>query len=146
MWCLGSQTELVRYGDERSDEMLSDEEKAGIARLDRDQLEGLLALIRKAKAMFGTGAMPMSAVEDLVKAVPDEQVRAIVHDLRGGRAQPGGLIEGTSGGPVVRGTGWAERKLESPPGVAICDQMMDVQDALDKRELRERLGGFKQRV
>ena len=126
--------------------MLSEAEKAGIASLDRDQLEGLLTLIRKAKAMLGTGVMPRSAVDDLVKAVGDEQVRDIVRDLRGGPSQPSSLLAPTGGRPVVRGTGWAERKLESPPGVAICDQMMDVQDALDKRKLRERLGGFKRRV
>jgi hypothetical protein len=120
--------------------MLTDEEKAGIAALDRDQAEALLALIRKARAMFGSGAMPRSAVEDLVKAVPDEQVRAIVKDLGKGPAQPGKLLEEPKG--VVRGSGWAkEAPLEPPPGVKWVDQLCDVQDAIDRRELEKRLRG-----
>ena len=37
--------------------------------------------------------------------------------------------------------GWiTPAPLESPPGVKIIDQMMDVQDALDKRDLAKKLG------
>ncbi len=44
--------------------------------------------------------------------------------------------------PVRRGSGWApERPLDPPPGVAIMDQMMDAQDAVDRRALAKRLGG-----
>ena len=123
--------------------MLSEEEKAGLAAMDRDQLQKLLALIRKAKAMFlsGGNAMPRSAVEDLVKAVGDEQVRAIVKDLGKGPAQPGGLL-GPSGSARERGIGWLKgAQLEPPPGVKWCDQMMDVADAVDRRELKRKLGG-----
>jgi hypothetical protein len=43
---------------------------------------------------------------------------------------------------VERGSGWVEpRPLEPPSGVKICDQMMDVQDARDKAELKRRLRG-----
>lgn len=38
-----------------------------------------------------------------------------------------------------RGSGWVEpRPLESPPGVAIADRLMDHQDKLDRAELIER--------
>ena len=38
-----------------------------------------------------------------------------------------------------RGSGWVEpRPLESPPGVAIADRLMDHQDKIDRAELIER--------
>jgi hypothetical protein len=123
--------------------MLTEDEKAGLAAMDRDQLGGLLGLVRKARAMFGTGCMPWSAIEDLVKAVPDEQVRAIVHDLKGGLAQPSGLLAPSSAVPNESGSGWRDgRPLEgSVPGIKYVDQLCDVQDAIDRRELAKRLGG-----
>ena len=39
-----------------------------------------------------------------------------------------------------RGSGWVEpRPLESPPGVALADKLVDAQDRIDKTELAMRL-------
>jgi hypothetical protein len=38
--------------------------------------------------------------------------------------------------PTSRGTGWADfTPISSPPGVALCDRMLDAQDARDRAEL-----------
>jgi len=135
--------------------MLTEAEKAGLAAMDQDQLAKLLALIRKVKGMFVAGgdAMPRSAVEDLVKAVPDEQVRDIVHDLKSGPAQPSGLLAPSgSSGPKERGTGWRDGlPLEgSVPGINYVDQLCDVQDAVDRadnaRRMASAVGGMKRRI
>jgi hypothetical protein len=122
--------------------MLSDQEKQGLAAMSHQQLAKLLALIREAKAMFGSGCMPQSAVKAMTDVVDDKLAREIVSDLRSGVGEPGGFLGPEKPRAKERGSGWqAPSPLESPPGVAICDQMMDVQDALDKRDLEKRLGG-----
>ena len=82
--------------------------------------------------------MPASAMRAMVEAVPD--FRGIAQEQ--GRVSQPGMLPQKGSGEVVRGNGWREpRPLEGPPGVAICDQMMDVQDAMDRKELKKRLGG-----
>jgi hypothetical protein len=44
-------------------EMLSDQEKQGLAAMSQEQLVKLLGLIREAKAMFGSRVMPQSAIK-----------------------------------------------------------------------------------
>jgi hypothetical protein len=57
-------------------------------------------------------------------------------------AEPGGLVGPEKGPKEERRPAVAQHiPLGSPPGVAICDQMMDVQDQLDKRDLERRLKG-----
>jgi hypothetical protein len=128
--------------------MLTDNQVQRLARLvrlaphmDREQLEGLSGLVRDLKAVEGAAVMPQSAIEDMAKAVPDKLVREVVSDLRGGRVEPGWLPP-TKSPPIPRGTGWV-KPLEhgSPSGQRYVDQMMDVQDALDKRDLERRLRG-----
>jgi hypothetical protein len=122
--------------------MLSDQEKQGLTAMSQEQLAKLLALIREAKAMFGSGVMPQSAIRAMTDVVDDKLAREIGSDLRSGVGEPGGFLGPEKTVAKERGSGWqAPSPLESPPGVAICDQMMDVQDALDKRELEKRLGG-----
>ena len=119
--------------------MLSDQEKQGLAALSHQQLAKLLALIREAKAMFGSGVMPQSAIKAMTDVVDDKLAREIVSDLRSGVGEPGGFLGPEKTVAKEKGSGWqAPSPLESPPGVAICDQMMDVQDALDKRDLERR--------
>jgi hypothetical protein len=77
----------------------------------------------------------------MTDVVDDKLAREIVSDLRSGVGEPGGFL-GPETVAKEKGSGWqAPSPLESPPGVAICDQMMDVQDALDKRDLEKRLRG-----
>jgi hypothetical protein len=127
--------------------MLTEKEKAGLAAMSREDQVKLLALIREAKALFGQGlgCMPQSAIDDMVKIVPDGLMRDIVKDLRK-LAEPSGLAT-EDRRPVVRTRGWqTPAPLAGPVGVAICDQMMDVQDALDKRDLEQRMRGFVRRM
>ena len=45
-----------------------------------------------------------------------------------------------SGEPVKRGSGWVEPQgLGPPPGVELCDRLVDAQDQHDRAELAERL-------
>ena|SRR6266480_1832937 len=76
--------------------MLSENELQRLARLVRlaeymsqEQREGLFKLIHDLRAAEGAGWMPQSAIQPMVDAVGDQQVRDIVNDLRGGRAEPG---------------------------------------------------------
>jgi hypothetical protein len=68
------------------------------------------------------------AKRDAAKLVADEQYRRAVamHEARIGPAPA----------PAMRGSGWRDSpKLESPPGVALADKLMDVQDAKDRAQL-----------
>jgi hypothetical protein len=122
--------------------MLSDEEKAGLERLSPEDLVRLQALIREALTLYGTkGCMPQSAIDNLVKAVPDKLCQEIVRDLRSGRAEPG-FLPPDSSPPKERGSGWQKpTELGTPPGIKYVDQLVDVQDAIDKRDLEKRLRG-----
>jgi hypothetical protein len=98
-----------------------------------------LELIRDLKAADAASIMPSSAIQKMAEAVDDKQMRDIVADLRSfGRAEPGGWLDPGKSEPRQ-----APRSmyipLEPPPGVAICDQMLDVQDAIDRAE---RVKGF----
>jgi hypothetical protein len=74
---------------------------------------------------------------EMSKAVDDKLMREIVNDQRRGVSQPSSMIpEPPKGEPKPKGSGWVEpRPLESPPGVAILDKIMDQADAADRRRL-----------
>ena len=84
-------------------------------------------------------SMPPSAIEKMTEVVGDQLMKDIVKDLRSGRAEPGFLPAGKSP-PIPKTGGWV-KPLEhsSPSGLRYIDQAMDMQDALDKRELQNRL-------
>ena len=83
--------------------------------------------------------MPASAVKAMVDVVPD--MRGIVEEQRHGRSEPGFFPPSPAKKPEEKRGPPREIPLGPPSGVAICDQMMDVQDALDKRDLERRLRG-----
>jgi hypothetical protein len=96
---------------------------------------------------------------DLVETVPDQLVKQIAQDFRSYNPHPAqdpsAKVSVMGAGRVVTGddgpahrpmdtSGWVEPpKVDAwrPPGVDICDQLMDQQDAIDKaqriRELAE---------
>jgi hypothetical protein len=91
-------------------------------------------------------SMDADTKRELAKSFPADLVR----DLRADAFKPN-PVTGTSqaqltkGGndrvQIQRGTGWQdERKIEPPPGVALADRLMDMQDAIDKADLQRRLG------
>ena len=83
----------------------------------QEQREGLLRLVGDLKAADAAVIMPQSAIEDLVKAVGDQQVREIVSDLRSGRAEPG-FLPSSGSPPKERGTGWQKpTEWGGPPGL-----------------------------
>jgi hypothetical protein len=80
--------------------------------------------------------LPASAVKAMVDVVPD--FRGIAQE-QSQKAERGGFLP-SDGPPKERSSSWQKPVPLGPPaGVAICDQMMDVQDALDKRDLERRL-------
>jgi hypothetical protein len=109
--------------------------------LDQAMQRKLLDLIRDLKAAEGMGWLPQSAIQPMVDAVGDQQIRDIVNDLRSGVGEPGGFLGPTPKTELRQPPRAKHIPLEPPPGIPIMDEMMDVQDALDKRELEKRLRG-----
>lgn len=71
--------------------------------------------------------------KEMARVVGDDLVREIVRDHRRGRPEPSSLAGSAKPAhePVYKG-GPVERPLGPPPGVALCDALMDVQDKLDR--------------
>jgi len=80
-------------------------------------------------------SMPLNAVLEMMKAVPESQMRG----LRADALKPNpvtGSAPPQPQQPVKRGSGWQEpRPLEPPPGIRHIDEMMDAQDERDRAEL-----------
>jgi hypothetical protein len=138
--------------------------KVEIEQVELDELKARLAKLEKAAAppapiksepyqpiYYTSGAsMDAETKRDLAKAIPDDLARDLHADLARGNpitASPSQLTPDRGGGERVeirRGTGWQEeRKLETPPGIALADRLMDMQDAIDRADLQRRLGGVK---
>jgi hypothetical protein len=82
-------------------------------------------------------SMPRSALNDLVRAVPDSLVRDIARD-HVGRSTALPTTPSVSPGHN-RGNFAPERSLKVD-GVDLCDRGMDVQDKIDRKERAKRLG------
>jgi hypothetical protein len=79
----------------------------------------------------------------MLLAAPTDVVRAIVMDNRN-FSNSTSLLPPKPGPQAEpqRGNGWATpTPLGPPPGVALCDRMVDQQDRIDRRELERRLKG-----
>ena len=94
--------------------------------------------------------LPASAARAMADVVPDPKPSAgfNAHSWaqNKGPGEPGGFGSpprpGGGGEPIERGSGWSDpAALSQPPGLKYIDQQIDVQDALDKAELKRRLGG-----
>src|SRR5262249_62175413 len=84
-------------------------------------------------------SMPASAMREMMKAVPDALMQAIREDARKPNAVTGGANPQPTN-QVQRGSGWAKPiPLEPPPGIALCDRLMDAQDAQDRIELARKI-------
>jgi hypothetical protein len=116
-----------------------------VEKLPKEMLEQLLELVRLEKARLRSegGALPESAVADLAAAVPTELIQSIVTDNRRGVSEPGWLPPPKHDPEKTKGSGWSNPvPLEgSVPGVKWADQMMDVQDALDRKEREKQFKG-----
>ena len=69
--------------------------------------------MEKAKLRAGSSWFPPSALEDMVKAVPDTLVRDLVNDGR--RSNEPGFLKPEGGKGVERGTGWTPLDPVGPP-------------------------------
>jgi hypothetical protein len=103
----------------------------------------LARALRELRMGVGVGCMPASAVKAMTDVVDDRLMSSIVQDQRRGVSAPSGLAGPDEPRPApVKGSGWAKTQpLELPSGTKYVDQLCDVQDAIDKAELRRRLGG-----
>jgi hypothetical protein len=128
-------------------DMLTDDQVQRVARLvrlapymDQEMREKLLMLVRDLKAGDAAGIMPSSAIQQMTDCIDDKTMRVIVEEQRH-RPEPG-FLPPDSSPPKEKGSGWQKpTELSSPPGIKYVDQLIDVQDAVDKRELEKRLGG-----
>jgi hypothetical protein len=80
-------------------------------------------------------------VEEATKAVPTSLVKQIVNDFKNGPSRPSSML-GPEKTEVVKpvGSGWQQPAPLSPPNTYYLDKLMDHQDAIDRRELKRRLG------
>jgi hypothetical protein len=130
----------------------------------QEQLEQLSLNVRAILAAYRSlrsqGELPESAVKAMTDVVDDRLMAQIVQDLKSaGNTVPGWMPppkpdleavlkpeepkdETPSWQRSEKPRGWVDPpSLSNPPGVEICDRLMDVQDALDKRNLERRLRG-----
>jgi hypothetical protein len=136
---------------------MTDEVKVATAAQDAGELAALkrrveeLEAAAKPKAPFvpvphqhydptANATMSPGTWAELAAAVPGGLVRSVVGDFRAGPALPKSQADGA---PKPKGTGGFVEAvpLGPPPGVELCDQMLDVQDAVDRLALAKRLGG-----
>ena len=106
--------------------------------------------VREFRRVLNAAKLP-EYMSDLVEAVPTDLVRQIVGDFRSYNPAPrsltppatvqiqgAGRVVSADDAPVAStGTGWTEApKVDAwrPPGVDLCDKLMDAQDAIDKAE------------
>jgi hypothetical protein len=123
---------------------LTKEQIQAIEAMPRETAAKLLAMIRAVKARYlaSAGAMPLSAIDEMARIVPDGMMQDIVQEMKHGRSAPSGLLAPERQEPPVKGSGWQKPvPLDVPPGTKYVDQLCDVQDAIDRRELKRRLGG-----
>ena len=82
-------------------------------------------------------SMPPSALREMVRVVPER--RDVANDAPRASSQPSppsSTPPWRPQEPTPRGTGWADFvPITQPPGVAICDAMLDAQDRRDRAEL-----------
>ena len=82
------------------------------------------------------GSLTPNTVQAMADCVDDRLMSDIVSDFRSGLARPASMASTPDTPPPEpkKGTGFVDPiPIKPPPGVAICDQMMDVQDELDRR-------------
>jgi hypothetical protein len=80
-------------------------------------------------------SMPRSAMQDLVKAVPNPQ--AIANDHIG---RPTQLKSVPSVSPGHNRGNFSQPVSLAVPGVDLCDRIVDAQDKIDRRERAKQLG------
>jgi hypothetical protein len=89
--------------------------------------------------------MDRETKRELAKAIPDDLARDLRADLARGNPITQSVAQltpdrGRGGVQVQRGSGWAEpNPLTPPPGVELCDRIMDMADRQDRADLERRL-------
>jgi hypothetical protein len=85
------------------------------------------------------------AHREMAEAVPTELVQDVAFDLRRGVSEPSSILPQPSQPQVKRGSGWVDpNPLTQPPGISLLDKLVDMQDAIDKRDLAQRLARGKE--
>jgi hypothetical protein len=115
-----------------------------VQHLPRELQQLLLEAVREMRR--GGSAVPQSFYDTCAAAVPTDLIQSIVADNRKGVSEPSGWLPPEKrqvpeeGKAAVRSSGWSPLDpISSPPGLKYIDQMIDVQDAIDKRELEGKL-------
>jgi|SRR6186997_146337 hypothetical protein len=91
-------------------------------------------LLEKARRL---GVQPWQI--EMMQAVDDSHVRDLVNDFSRGPAAPSSLTETPGVAPRTSGPA-VEVPLAPPPGVTLVDALCDAQDAVDRAELKRKLG------
>jgi hypothetical protein len=132
--------------------------KIEIEQSDLDELKARVAELEKANAPpaptprqpmerfdpTARASMDRETMKDLASAIPPDLAR----DLRADLARGNPITQSQSQLPqdrgrveiVQRGSGYRDAlPLRQPEGVALCDRLLDMQDAIDKADLQRRL-------
>ena len=96
----------------------------------------ILALAHKYRRIYAEYLRAHGYIIPMVEAVPDKLMAEIVNDFRHGVPSPKSMAT-TPGAPQEEPWKHAasDVPLRPPPGVDICDRIMDAQDARDKAAL-----------
>jgi hypothetical protein len=86
-------------------------------------------------------SMPREAMQAMIDAIPSSVMRGIVADSRKPNPVTGGPNpQPTNPQPQQRGSGWRDEvPISSPPGIELCDRLVDVQDKIDQAELARKI-------
>jgi len=81
-------------------------------------------------------SLPPSVVREMVAAVPE----SVMQGIRADAFKSTGSANPQPTNQVQRGSGWAKPiPVEPPPGIELCDRLVDAQDAQDRTELARKI-------
>jgi len=82
-------------------------------------------------------SMPVASIREMVNAIPE----SVMGGIRSDALKPNPVTQGAAPQPQPqRKGGWVQpRPIEPPPGIGLCDRLMDAQDEIDKAELALKL-------
>jgi hypothetical protein len=85
-------------------------------------------------------SMPLAALREMVKAIPESVMRGLRSDAQKPNPVTMGPNPQPQTQPVQRGSGWRDEvPISSPPGIELCDRLVDAQDKIDRAELAMKL-------
>jgi hypothetical protein len=129
----------LQLDDERTERMSDNKTKDEEAEF-QTKLTALQTTLAKLAALREADRERPEWQREMAQAVPTDVVQGVAHDLRRGVSEPSSIMPQPRGPQIQRGSGWATpNPITPPPGVALCDSIMDAADRQDRADLERRL-------